>query len=141
MVCQVSLFVRRGTLQRAYEECLHQQMAAESLSSERQMLVMDEANANLQEEVLEPRLVGVLGATRSYYVVLLIFWPECPVQMVEHMMGAWFRQRQVPATREYPGFAARGSALSTRPYKSRFPAVSWWMDLPVSGLSAACQLR
>lgn len=56
--------------------------------------------------------------------------------MVEHMMGAWFRQRQVPATREYPGFAARGSALLIGRYKSRFPAVSWWIGLPVSALSA-----
>ncbi|UKZ65322.1 uncharacterized protein TrAtP1_006515 [Trichoderma atroviride] len=103
VVCQVSLFVRRGTLQRAYEERLHQQIAAESLSSERQTLV----NANLQEEVLEPRLVGVLGGNRQLLrCSFATLSPGCPVQMVEHMMGAWFRQRQVPATREYPGFAA-----------------------------------
>lgn len=92
-----------------------QQVAAESLSSERQTPVIQEANANLQEEALEPRLLGRLASTWCNPQLLrcsfAIFSPECPVQMVEHMMGAWFRQRQVPATREYPGFAARGSAV------------------------------
>lgn len=38
-----------------------QQIAAESLSSERQTPVIKEANANLQEEVLGPRLLGEFG--------------------------------------------------------------------------------
>lgn len=61
MVCQVSLFVRRGMLQQAYEDMPAQQIAAVSLSSGRHTPVIKEANANLQEEVLEPRLLGEVG--------------------------------------------------------------------------------